>query len=411
MTINKPRILVCGAPKAYSGYSEHTRTVLRSLKSVEDKIDLYLMPYRWAQASDTYDNEEELKWIDSLIAKFNPSLLGYFDVSVQIGPPTEWKNYGRCNIGVTAGLETTTIPNEWIDHLNSMNKIITISEFSKQGMLTTKVQDRKVNVPIDVIEYPVKQFNKTINTTNFDSIKTKFNFIHVGQWAPRKNLEKMITWFIEEFKNDSDVGLILKLQTKSNSTPDRYECKRKLFDITNKYNDRKCKIYFLHGDMSDQEIHNLIMLDSTKVFVSATHGEGWGLGLFEAAYSGLPVVTPDFSGYKEFLYADKPDKNGKNKLRPYFQRVNFELKQLEPQHFMPGLLQPGMFWAYPMENDFKRKIREIYKDYGRFKKQAVELKDWIQNRFTMEQTIKKYQYSILNQFNLESIKEDIVEVE
>ena len=30
------------------------------------------------------------------------------------------------------------------------------------------------------------------------------------------------------------------------------------------------------------------------------------------------------------------------------------------------------------------KLREVYKDYGRFKKQATELKKWVRNTFTEE---------------------------
>lgn len=411
MISNKLKVLVCGAVQAYAGYAEHARTILRALRRIEDKIDLYLMQYGWAMSSNTYDNEDELLWFENLKAKFNPSMLGHFDISVQVGVPSEWQNYAKYNIGVTAGVEATSIPLTWTEPCKNVQKIITISNFSKQGFVAANVQTQ-----IDVIEYPVK-YLAPISDENKKSIEelisTPFNFIHVGQWAPRKNIERMITWFVEEFKNNENVGLILKLQSKSNSTPDRYECKRRLYDLLVKYPDRKCKVYLFHGDMSDQEIRHLITMPQSKAFISTTHGEGWGLGMFEAAYCGLPVVCTDYSGLKEYLYADKPDKNGKKKLRPFFQRVNFDLKPLEQHHFIPNILVPGMFWAYPKESDFKRKLQEVYKDYGRFKKQAVELASWIQEKFSFDVITKKYQDSIFEKFNLneKSKNIDIVEVE
>lgn len=405
-TMSKPRVLVCGAVLAYAGYAEHTRTILRALKTVEDKIDLYLYPYRWANNSDTYSNEQEVEWFGRLAQKFNPSQLGHFDISIQIGIPSEWKRYAKYNIGVTAGIECNSVPIEWIDQLNSMNKIITISNFSKQGMLNAKTDEKKVVIPIDVVEYPVKEFAQ--NKLPLPTITTTFNFVHIGQWAPRKNLENMIRWFVEEFKNDEKVGLILKLQSKSNSIPDKYECRRKLFDLLNQYKERKCKVYFYHGDMTDQELHGLLL--NGDVYLSAAHGEGWGLSMFEAAYSGIPVVAPDFSGYREYLYADKKDKNGKSKLRPFFQKVNYELKPLQQHHFQPGLLLPGMFWAYPMEGDFKRCMREIYKDYGRFKTQAKDLKEWILAKFSVEEINKKFIQSIFQHFDLSEHVEEVIEV-
>ena len=84
--------------------------------------------------------------------------------------------------------------------------------------------------------------------------------------------------------------------------------------LSNKdYTNRKCKIYLLHGDMSDAEMHYLFRHPKVKAFISTSHGEGFGLPFYEAAYEGLPVIAPDWSGYLDFLYM--PVKNKKNKIR------------------------------------------------------------------------------------------------
>jgi glycosyltransferase involved in cell wall biosynthesis len=36
-------------------------------------------------------------------------------------------------------------------------------------------------------------------------------------------------------------------------------------------------------------------------YVSASRGEGWGLGSFEAALMGNPIIVPDFGGHLEYL--------------------------------------------------------------------------------------------------------------
>ena len=47
---------------------------------------------------------------------------------------------------------------------------------------------------------------------------------------------------------------------------------------------------------------NLYAHPKIKAYVSLTHGEGYGLPLFEAAYHGIPIIAPDWSGHLDFLY-------------------------------------------------------------------------------------------------------------
>ena len=107
--MKKLKVLVCGAVFSTSGYAEHARVILRALRTIEDKIDLYILPYKWSSTTDTYQNDEENKWFRYLISKTNPNMLGYFDISIQLGVPTEWKKFAKYNIGVTAGVETLSM--------------------------------------------------------------------------------------------------------------------------------------------------------------------------------------------------------------------------------------------------------------------------------------------------------------
>jgi len=46
-------------------------------------------------------------------------------------------------------------------------------------------------------------------------------------------------------------------------------------------------------------------------------------------------------------------------------------------------------WCYPEENSYRKRLDEVYKDTGRFKKQATELKKWIVQTFTKEKMYQK----------------------
>ena len=381
----KKKILVEGPILTQSGYGEHARFVMRSLKSQEDIFDIYAVPLNWGQTSWLFEDSEERKWFDSIINKTVHYIQqqGQFDVYVHDGIPNELKRKAPITIEVTAGIESNKVSPEWIDILNrECDKVITVSQHSKDGLVSTswKVQDQfgrildlKLNIPVEVVGYPVKQFNKYTE----EHVRQKFpldydfNFLSVAQWGPRKNLPNTIQWFLEEFKNDN-VGLVCKVNYTNNSIIDKISCEKALEALLINFPDRKCKIYLLHGDLSEEEVHNLYLHPQIKAIINFGHGEGFGLPLFEAAYCGLPVITTDYSGHKDFLYAEVD-----NKRKKMFTNVPYELKKIQPEAVWNGVLHPESEWAFVKSFGAKSAMRECFKDHGRFKGQAKKLRDYI----------------------------------
>ena len=109
-----------------------------------------------------------------------------------------------------------------------------------------------------------------------------FNFLCVSQMGPRKNLENTIKWFVEEFI-DQEVGLVLKQILRSNCIMDKEAVEGELKAILAAYPDRKCSVSLLHGDLSNKQMRALYTHDKVKAMVNISHGEGFGLPLFEAA--------------------------------------------------------------------------------------------------------------------------------
>ena len=69
----------------------------------------------------------------------------------------------------------------------------------------------------------------------------------MAQWGPRKNIDALVKWFIDEFHDDDDVGLVLKINERNNSIMDRDIVKNKITNfIKNAYPDKKCKVYVIH---------------------------------------------------------------------------------------------------------------------------------------------------------------------
>ena len=47
-------------------------------------------------------------------------------------------------------------------------------------------------------------------------------------------------------------------------------------------------------------------------------------------------------------------------------------------------------WCFPQQGSYKMKLREVLKEYGRFKKQAKQLQEYILKEFTFENQSKKF---------------------
>jgi hypothetical protein len=381
----RKKVLLVGPILTQSGYGEHARMVYRALKSREDLFDIFINPVNWGATSWTSEDTEERREIDDLINKTfaHMSQRLPFDTTIMVTIPSEWKQYRAApeNIGVCAGIESDRVSPHWLEAANSfIDKIIVPSEFSKEGLINTvwdvknqQGQEVKLNLqkPVEVVHYPVEKEFLNPSDCLHNSLKFNhdFNFLCVAQWGPRKNIENTIKYFLNEFEGD-DVGLVLKVSIKDGSTIDFYETKKKI----------KSSLY----------THPQI-----KAIVNFGHGEGYGLPLFEAAAVGLPVITHDWGGQKDFLYAPKKDKSGKEKIRPHFSKISFDLKPIQKEAVWDSVLQPESQWAFPHWRSCQIAMRQCFENYGLCAGQAKKLKSWVLDTFTEEKINDKFVNSVL----------------
>ena len=388
----KKKILVRGPVLSRSGYGEQTRFAVRSLRAYEEFFDIYIIPTNWGKTGWVWEESEERTWIDERIREtaFFTQKGGQFDVSLQVTIPNEWEKLAPINIGYTAGIETTKVAPQWIEKAYLMDKIIVVSNHAKDVYEATSyeatdrntgqvIKDFRCQTPIEVVNYPVRQLGEE-DGLDID-FETDFNFLVSSQWGPRKNIDNTIRWFVEEF-HDQEVGLVAKLNWHNDSVNDRMGTEKRLKALLAQYKDRKCKVYLLHGSFTDQEMAHLYAHPKIKAYVSLTHGEGYGLPLFEAAYHGLPIVAPDWSGHLDFLYMPVKDKKTKKeKMKAMFSKVDYQLGPIPPEAVWDGVLQADSMWAYADQGSYKMKLREVKNNYAVRKKEAEKLRDWILENF------------------------------
>lgn len=394
------KVLLIAPVMSRSGYGEMGRFALRSMISNPD-IDLYVHNINWGKTGWIWKDDSERKLIDSLLQKtaLYRQNGGQFDASVQCTVPNEWQKLTPHDIGYTAGIETDRVAGEWLIKGNVMDKIITISEHSKEVYKNTSydatdnntgqlVKDYKCTTPIDSIGFPMKDLETAEMELN---LRHDFNFLCVAQMGPRKNVAAVLNNFIDAFK-DKEVGLVMKLNGANDSIMDYHNTKSMFNDVSQaaKKEGWKCSINLLHGNLTDEQMQGLYQHPKIKSFVSFTHGEGFGLPMYEAVCNELPVVATDWSGHLDFLTVKK-DLNPEGKLKggktrgkittrqKMFAAVEYELKQVQKAAVWNGVIRQESKWAFIDDEDAKAKMLDVYENYDSWLDKTRELKGTYKN--------------------------------
>lgn len=382
------KVLIKGPVLSRSGYGEQSRFALRALRTRTDLFEIYMINIPWGRTGQISEDSEELEFINDCLLRTAQYAQtgGQFDMSLQITVPNEFEKIAPVNIGYTAGIETTKVSPQWIHKSNeTMDRIIVVSNHSKKvfEQTTYDIKDQHGNehkgyglqIPVETVNYPVREHTPEEVDIDF---RTDKNFLVVSQWGPRKNLDNTIKWFVETFKDDETVGLVVKTNLASDSTMDRAQTQQRLGALLKSCGDRKCSVYLIHGEVSPGHLTWLYQHPTMKALINIGHGEGYGLPLFEAAYNGLPLITTTWSGQMDFIC--KPNKKGKN--YPRVAKVDFDVKPVQKSAVWNGVIQEDSMWAFAKEKSYKNALKDVLAKEVHFKKEAKVLQDHILKNFT-----------------------------
>ena len=390
----KPLCVVSCPIDTFSGYGARSRDFVKSLIQLKgEEWDIKIMPQRWGECPWNFLSQD-----NPLRQRFIGGLEQQPDIWIQITIPSEFQQVGKYNIGVSAGIETTIYPAEFIEGSNRMNLNLVSSEHSRQVALATQFDkvDKNTNQKIGVIklEKPIevlfegldldKYYKKpTSSKTNIlKDIKEDFCFLYTGHWLPgkigedRKNTGLMIKTFLETFRGPGrkKPALVLKTNHINYSLLDREQILKKINDIRDQISGNLPNIYLLHGEVTDEEMNLLNNDPKVKAFVSFTKGEGYGRPLAEAAITGKPVIVSHWSGHKDFIYPD------------YNILVGGELKNVHKSSANQWLLKESQ-WFNINTDIASRAMKDVFKNYKRYweksRKQTQYLKDnWSFDKMT-----------------------------
>jgi len=385
----KPTCVVSCPIDTFSGYGHRSRDFVRSLIEAKDNDwDIKVLPQKWGSTPWGFLDKN-----DPLRSRFINQLTQQPEIWMQITIPSEFQKIGKYNIGVTAGIESTVPPPDFIEGMNRMDLNLVSSQFTKdifsQIQITQNdpqgnpIKQIKLEKPIEVLFEGVdtgiyfKESNKSGLLNNIDE---NFCFLFTGHWLPgefgedRKNVATMIKTFLETFKGKGvKPALLLKTNKVDYSLLDKEEILTHIRDIRNQFNDKDNlpNIYILHGEFTNEELNKINNDPKVKAFISFTKGEGFGRPLLEQAITGKPVITTNWSGHIDFI---RPE---------YNILLGGELKPIHKSAANKWLIEQAQ-WFNVNTEIASRAIKDVYKHYKKYIENSRKQTKWLKENFSQD---------------------------
>lgn len=228
--------------------------------------------------------------------------------------------------------ETDRFPDRFVEQLKFLDFLIVNNKDNKKTL-----EKQSLKIPIFVLPNPNPEGFKLLERPQ----KKEFVFYHYNASDRRKGFPEYLEAFLQEFKPQENVKLILKSRENDGNNKNLQDCNKA------GWNEVKRKVQWIRRDM---HIEDLLELHRTgDCFVFPSKGEGWGYPPIEALLTGNPVIAVPKIGMKE-----------------WFNDGCLEVKsKKEPASFhMFGEKMPDVGnWYKPNVLSLRKQMRKVYEDF------------------------------------------------
>ena len=264
---------------------------------------------------------------------------------------------GPKRIAASSVWETDRLPSHWGALLKDIELLLIPCEWNRKLF-----QDGGFTKPIEVIPYSLLPGQSPLPYPPEDGA---FVFYSINQWIDRKAIDLTLHAFLRAFTSRDRVRFV--------KTSERHEMRRIPFTMqypihTRWLVSRILKKYPGHPPvtviterLSNDAIRDLHL--NGDCYVSLTRSEGWGMGAFDAAAYGRPVIITGFGGQTEFL---PPDLAHLVKCR----MVKAPFQPMEQTEW-------GHQWAEPDVNHGAELMRYVFENRAETRAKAAILADRI----------------------------------
>lgn len=307
-----------------SGYAIAARRYLRALGAVHE-------PVEWLPLINTHDGR--LPTNDFAAAPADQRSLfttstGH-DTVLAHSMPLSWSRIRQLRspgrfIGQTVW-EADSIPRRWHAELAAADEIWVPTRWNADVLRRSGL-----TVPIRVVPHAIESTPASAPPMTWSS--DRFKFLTISAWEWRKRPDLLLHAYLRAFNADDPVTLVIKtgggVVAWSGERLIEQHTWWQVMNIVRQY-PNPADVVLITDQWSDAQMAGLI--DSADCYLSLTSVEGWGLGAFDAAVAGTPVIITGYGGQMEWLGADHTG------------LVPFEM--VPADHPDTTMFEPGMTWA------------------------------------------------------------------
>jgi len=296
MQVIRPGPTLVGHPYGTSGRSEDVREVYRALLKIGRQSTIYDI-YRYERPTPSLQEEFGLQVSVTLPAGLRIFLLNGDEVDPAYRT-IEARESGSFANGYNIIFPTWELPNYpavWARELERFDEIWAPSKFIHDCLV------RSVDRPVHHMPWPCEpRVSRDLGRRYYKIPEDRFVvlfFWDATSYAARKNPNAVIDVFrgVIEQRPLARVQLVLKVNNADRDAQALRRVKEELAAIHE-------RVTFIERTMNNDEIKNLVRV--SDCFISLHRSEGFGRGLAEAMYFGVPVIGTAWSGNMDFMTAD-----------------------------------------------------------------------------------------------------------
>lgn len=354
-----PEVTIVGYPFQPTGMAEHARSTFRALQAAGVAPRLLDV----ADANRGFDPDLERDFAPHLVDTLGEGV-NIFGVNgdeaarviEKVGEAAFAKGY---NIAYPAW-ELARYPAEWARVLDRFDEIWTPSTFVADAVRAA-VSRPVHHMPL-AVELKLSSFlGRRYFSIPEDAFVAVF-FFDFASFADRKNPEAVLKAFerLAERRPDAAIHCVIKSRGGRDMDEQQAALEARLAALGP-------RAQALYGDMSDNEIKNLVRV--ADVFVSLHRSEGFGRGMAEAMALGRPAIATGYSGNLDFMPP------GAGLL------VDYELVPVAPGAYPKG---DGQVWAEASSEHASRLLEQLMDDPAEARALGARGKAFIDEHYSLQ---------------------------
>jgi len=259
--------------------------------------------------------------------------------------------------------ESTRQIDEFFNQLLTYDQLWVPTKWQRDSTIEQGYPENKIKIVPEGVDGNIFKPGTQIDPNPKYIKNDRFSFMIFGRWDYRKSIGEMIQAFLNTFKKEEPVDLIISVDNpfsvdNMQSTEERLHHWR--------LEDSRIKI--LHFPPFSVYVK---YLQQGNVFLSCSRAEGWNLPLIEAIACGTVSICSNYGAQLDF--AD----NIANKvnIKDFIEPTDFFLNDTGK---IPGI------WAEPDFDHLEYVMRDVYENYSNLKSKAIEGSKQVRKKFTWE---------------------------